>query len=214
MKKIFLITLTLIISFTCLKAQEVDNKSKIILDDLAAKVKSYNTLKIDFSYSMKNKQEKIDETIKGTLYLKKEKYRLELPEQIIICDGKSVWTIMKDVSEIHISAVEESDDVITPQNIFTMYEKGHRSKHIREGEEKGKKVHVIELVPTESKEYHKVRLNIEKETNMLVSAVIFDRNGTTFTYDLVKTQPNITIADDKFTFNAAAYSKFEIIDLR
>jgi len=214
MKKILFIIPAFFIALSCLIAQETDKKSKTILDDLAAKFKSYNTLKVDFSYTMKNKQENIDETIKGILYIKKEKYRLELPEQIIICDGKSVWTILKEVNEIHISTVEESEDVITPQNIYSIYEKGHRSKHIREGEEKGKKVHVIELVPNESKEYHKVRLNIEKETNMLVSAVIFDRNGTTFTYDLVKTQPNVTIADDKFAFNASTYSKFEIIDLR
>ena len=115
---------------------------------------------------------------------------------------------------MQINNVAASEDEITPQNIFTLYEKGHRSKHIREGQENGKKVHVVELVPKESKQYYKVRLNIDKTTNLLVSAVVFDRNNTTFTYSISKTQPNLTVADDKFTFNAASYPKVEIIDLR
>jgi len=213
MKKISLLTLIFAFIISSLAAQETD-KAKTILNDLSAKIKAYNSLKIDFVYKMQNKQEKIDQTINGTLYLKKEKYRLEFSEQIVICDGKTTWTYLKDANEVQINTVEESDDAITPQNIFSLSEKGHRSKLIREGEEKGKKVNVIELIPTEQKQYYKVRLNIDKTTNELVSAVVFDRNGTTFTYELTKMQPNITIAEDKFTFNAAKYPKVEINDLR
>jgi outer membrane lipoprotein-sorting protein len=163
---------------------------------------------------MQNKKEKIDETINGTLYLKKEKYKLEFSDQIIICDGKTTWTYLKDVNEVQINSVVETEEEITPQNIFNLYEKGHRNKYIREGEEKGKKVHVIELVPIEQKQYFKVRLNIDKTTNQLISAVVFDRNSTTFTYELTKTTPDITLTDDKFTFKASSYPKVEIIDLR
>lgn len=214
MKKHFLILLCTFFLAASICAQDADNKSKEILSNLANKIKSYNTLRVDFTYKMENKQEKINESINGILYLKKEKYRLELDQQIVICDGKTVWTYLKDANEVQINNVTESEDEITPQNIFTIYEKGHRSKHIREGQENGKKVHVVELVPKETKQYYKVRLNIEKTTNMLVSAVVFDRNNTTFTYTISKNQPNISIADEKFTFNAASYPKVEIIDLR
>ena len=214
MKKYFLLTLIISLFVSTLTAQEKDDKSKTILNDVSAKVKSYNSLKIDFTYKMENKKEKVNENINGTLYLKKEKYRLEFSGQTIICDGKTTWTYSKESNEVQINNLEESDDAITPNNIFTLYEKGHRSKFIRDGEEKGKKVAVIELVPTAQKSYFKVRLNIEKTTNQLVSAVVFDRNGGTFTYELTKLQPNVTIGDDKFTFNAASYPKVEIIDLR
>jgi len=214
MKKLFFILLCTLFSAASISAQDADNKSKKILSNLANKIKSYNTLRVDFTYKMENKQEKINESINGILYLKKEKYRLELDQQIVICDGKTVWTYLKDANEVQINNVTESEDEITPQNIFTIYEKGHRSKHIREGQENGKKVNVVELVPKETKQYYKVRLNIEKTTNMLVSAVVFDRNNTTFTYTISKNQPNISIADEKFTFNAASYPKVEIIDLR
>lgn len=214
MKKLFFILLCTLFSAASISAQDADNKSKEILSNLANKIKSYNTLRVDFTYKMENKQEKINESINGILYLKKEKYRLELDQQIVICDGKTVWTYLKDANEVQINNVTESEDEITPQNIFTIYEKGHRSKHIREGQENGKKVNVVELVPKETKQYYKVRLNIEKTTNMLVSAVVFDRNNTTFTYTISKNQPNISIADEKFTFNAASYPKVEIIDLR
>ena len=214
MKKYFLLALIITLFIGNLTAQEKDEKSKAILDDLSAKVKSYNSLKIDFTYKMENKKQKVNENIVGTLFLKKEKYRLEFSGQTIMCDGKTTWTYSKESNEVQINNVEEADDAITPKNIFTLYEKGHRNKFIRDGEEKGKKVAVVELVPTTQKTYFKVRLNIEKTTNQLVSAVVFDRSGSTFTYEITKIQPNVTIADDKFTFNAANYPKVEIIDLR
>jgi len=214
MKKITSI-LCLLLFTTSIFTQDIDNKSKAILDNLSAKTKAYNTLYIEFQYKMENKTEGINETIDGVLRMKKDKYTLSFGEQIIVCDGETVWTYLKDLNEVHIGTNEEDiEGAISPQNIFSLYESGHRSKYMREGTIEGKKVHVIELVPIEPQSYHKVRLNIDKETNMLVSAIVFDRNQNTFAYEIKKHTPNTPMADDIFKFNTSKYQGIEIIDLR
>ncbi|MDD3876122.1 MAG: outer membrane lipoprotein carrier protein LolA [Bacteroidales bacterium] len=216
MKKFSLIISLVVIAASVTLAQEIDRKSKAILDDLSSKIKAYNTYSIEFSYKMENKVDNIEETYTGTILMKKEKYRIEFAEQIIICDGETVWTYLSDANEVQISNAEATGEglSVSPHNIFSLYEEGHRSKYIREGTFNNTTVHVIELIPLESQVYHKVRLNIEKETNKLLSVVVFDREQTTFTYELIRQQPNLVIPDNKFNFRTENYPGIEIIDLR
>lgn len=214
MKKLIPIIIILLVFSVCASAQNHDDKSKKILSDLSSKIKGYESLKMEFTYKMENKKDNIDESLKGTVIIKKDKYSIDFSEQLILCDGHTVWTYLKDANEVQISLYEESDETITPQNVFTIYEKGHRSKYIREGTENGKRMHVIELVPIESKQYYKVRININIATGMLYSSVVFDRSGSTFTYTLDKISTNIPIDEDYFSFNKSNYPKVEVIDLR
>lgn len=195
--------------------QGSDRRSAYILDRVSSQTKAYETLKIDFVYSMENRIDNISETINGTIYMKGDKYALMFGEQKIICDGETVWTYLKSVNEVQIGNFEKEDEEsLTISNIFNLYETGHRSKYIRVGRYNNTDVHVIELVPTEQRGYHKVRLNINVENKALVSAVVFDRNQNTFTYEIVNQTGNISLPEDKFTFNTAKYPDIEIIDLR
>jgi len=216
MKKLSILTALLVISLYTIMAQNIDRKSKAILDDLSAKTKAYNTLSIEFTYRMENKADGIDETVRGTILMKRDKYRIEFGEQTIICNGTTIWTYLSEANEVHISSAEEEGEglSVSPHNIFTLYEEGHHSKYIRESTLNNTRIHVIELIPEEQQFYHKVRLNIEKETNKLLSVVIYDREQTTFTYELTRQQPNLTIPDNRFSFRPENFQGIEIIDLR
>ncbi len=210
-----LIAVLLVYCSKPITAQESDRRSRVILDELSERAKSYETLKIDFVYIMENRIENIKETINGTIYMKGDKYALQFGEQLIVCDGITVWTYLESVNEVQIGTFEkDSDESITINNIFTLYKTGHRSRYIRVGQYNGKDVHVIELVPTDQRGYHKVRLNIDLVSNDLVSAVVFDRNQNTFTYEIKSFSPNISIPPERFTFNVSDYPGIEIIDLR
>lgn len=216
MKKLSILSALLIICMGCTIAQNIDRKSKAILDDLSAKTKAYNTLSIEFTYRMENKTENVDETINGNILMKRDKYRIEFGGQIIICNGSTIWTYLSDANEVHISNAAEEDDAfsISPHNIFSLYEEGHHCKYIRESALNNTRAHIIELIPVESQFYHKVRLTIEKETNKLLSVVIFDREQTTFTYELTRQQPNLIIPDNRFSFRPESFPNIEVIDLR
>lgn len=53
--------------------------------------------------------------------------------QEIYCDGKTMWTYLKDANEVQISNYNPKSSDINPSEIFTVYEKGFLSKFIGEG---------------------------------------------------------------------------------
>lgn len=206
----------LILAATETKAQ--DAKAKAILDELSAKTKAYSSIKATFSYTLENKDQKIKETQEGTITIKGNKYKLEIAKQEVICDGKAVYTIIKEAKEVQINNMPDPNatDNINPANIFTMYEKGFKHKFDGEKTEGGKTFQIISLFPTEpkGKQYHTVKLYIDKAAKQVSKIIVFSKDGNNYTYQVKTFTPNAPVDDKIFNYNSAQYPKFEVIDLR
>jgi outer membrane lipoprotein-sorting protein len=195
--------------------QGSDKQSQEILKGVSHKYKTYNTIKTTFSFVVENPRTKTVEKQTGTLYLKGDKYRLEIAGQEIVSDNKTVWTYLKESNEVQINDPNANKDAIAPNNIFTMYEKGFHSKFVEETKENGKVEQIIELTPIDkSKHYFKIRLAIDKNEKLISSSKIFDKNGNKSTYTIEKFQPNPPLPEEMFTFNKAKYPGVEVLDLR
>src|SRR5687767_5801119 len=96
--KHFLLALgaALFISSTVSQAQ--DAKAKSILESATKKMSSLKTLKANFSLKLLGPGGKVRDTRKALLLLKGQKYRITLSGQEIICDGKTIWTYIKDAN--------------------------------------------------------------------------------------------------------------------
>ena len=103
-----------------------DAKAKAILDDLSKNTKTYKSISASFSFVSEDKNKKVGEKQDGSIIVKGTKYKVEIAGQTIICDGKTIWTYLKESNEVQINNFDpnESEDKITPTNIFTIYEKG------------------------------------------------------------------------------------------
>lgn len=188
-----------------------DKKASVVLDEVSAKTKSYKTIKIDFTYAMDNVKEKIHDKFKGTLISKGDKYKLTAAGQDVISDGKTVWTFLKDANEVQINNIGADDDSFTPTKLLSGYNKDYKSKFI---EEKGND-QVIELFPLKKgKSFTKVRLTIDKAKKQINRFVIYDRNGSTFSYIVDKFVADQPIGDAVFTFNKAEHPGVEVNDMR
>lgn len=209
MKKILMIA-TLVI-FTITSFAQIDKKATAILDEVSAKTKLYKTIKIEFTYAMDNAKEKIHDKFKGSLLSKGDKYKLTAAGQDVISDGKTMWTYLKDANEVQINTAGEDDDSFTPTKLLSGYGKDYKSKFI---EEKGND-QIIELYPLKKgKTFTKVQLTIDKNKKQISKFVIYDRNGSTFSYIVDKFIADQAIADNVFTFNKAEHPGVEINDMR
>ena len=140
----------------------MDPKAKAILDEVSKKNKAYTTMSVDFSYSYYNKKNKSTDNQSGKIIIKGQKYRLEIAKQTVFCDGKTVWTYLKDSKEVQINNMSTDDDAINPQNILSIWEKGYKCKYIKDETVGGAAVQAIDLTPLKGKKFYKVRLNIDK----------------------------------------------------
>ena len=192
-------------------AQSAERKAKSILDAVTAKMKAYKTMKLDFTYSMVNKGQKINESFKGVLLSKGDKYRLNISEQQIFCDGKTAWTYQKDANEVQVNDVNSDEESFTPTKFITSYANNYKSKLLSE---KGNQV-IIEMSPVKGrKKFSKVNLTLDKESKQIKSMQVYDKNGGVFTYNIERFITNQSIPDTEFVFKASNYPKVEVVDMR
>ena len=207
MKNLFLTT---IIAFMAIAATAQTDKARTILDDVSARTKTYKTIKIDFTYSMENKGQKINESFTGTLFSKGDSYKLLFSGQEVISDGKNVWTYLKDAGEVQVNEATKDEDSFTPTNLLSSYTSNFKAKLLSEDA----KQYVIELTPIKKKNFDKVKVVVEKSKKVLNSLTIFDKNGSTYTYTVNKFDTNIPLSESMFTFKAADHPGVEVIDMR
>lgn len=214
MKKIVALFLV-VTSFASVSFGQKDEKSEQILKSVTEKYKSYKSLFASFKIVMENLKDKTTQNQKGNILLKGEKYKLEIPGQVIYCDGKTSWSYLKESNEVQINSIEVKPDAITPANIFTLYENGFESKYIGEQHQKGKTLQQIELIPKDKKKaFYKVQVWINKAEKYVASAKIFNNNGTRLNYSIEKFTPNAPVNDVAFVFDQKKYPGVEIVDLR
>lgn len=208
MKKLILTIWVLMLTLS-LVAQS-DKKAQSILDEVSAKTKAYKSIRIEFTYKMENTAQKINDSYKGVLISKAEKYKLTVSGQDVISDGKTVWTYLKDANEVQVNTVGENEESITPTNILSNYNKNFKAKLIKETPQQ----QIVELTPIQKKNFNKVRVTIDRAKKMVDTLAIYDKNGSVYSYIVNKMDVNQNFYDSMFAFKAAEHPGVEVIDMR
>lgn len=215
MKRASILLITTITAASATLSAQVDKKAKDLLDKVSAKTKSYTAYKVNFSFNLSNPDQKINETSQGVLSVKGDKYHLKMSDQEIFCDGKKVYTYQKETNEALVQNMSDMDDEsITPQSIFMMYEKGFKLRYVKDINEGGKKIAVIDLYPLDpkKKDYTMITLYVDDAQLAITKAEIKTRNGSRYTYSVNKIDSNVTIPDQTFVFDKTKYPGVKIIN--
>jgi outer membrane lipoprotein carrier protein len=191
-----------------------DQKAIALLDQVSAKTKASGSLKAEFSYTMENKQAKINEVKTGSLLVQGDKYRLTIAGQVVICDGKTIWTYIKESNEVQVNNVNDKDESLTPSKLLTSYNENYKPKIVKDKNQTDANIETVELTPKASKTFTKAILTIDKAKLQVRSFMLFDKNGNIFTYKVTKFLTNIPITATDFSFNPKQYPGVEVIDMR
>lgn len=216
MKKIFSI---LFASFALIAtAQDQDPKAKAILDDLSKTTKAYKTITADYNFTIFNKDKKQIEKQSGKVLIKGTKFKLEIPGNTIVCDGKTLWNYNKDAKEVTIKNFDaNNDDQLNPSKIFTMYETGYKYKYDKEEKVGAINCHVIDLFPNikpEKKKFHTIKLYIDKAKKQVVQLKMMMKDGGQQLYEVKGLKPNAEMADTMFIFDTKGLKADQINDER
>ena len=216
MKRTLLISSLLLLTGLSVIAQ--DPKAKEILDKLSQTNKSYKTIQIDFSFTLKNQKTNQTETNEGWVALKGKSYRLHMPAlgMDVYSDGAATWSHMIESNEVNIAENEpDNDSALNPANLFTIYEKGFKYTYIGEENIAGKAAYVIDLIPeNQTKEYTKVSLYVDKIKYQILKAITHNKDGNIYTLALKTIKTDQNLADDFFKFIPAKFPKVQVNDMR
>ena len=208
-KKFLLIASLLLFSFSI---QAQDKKAKDLLDQVTAKVKSYNNIAIDFKYSLNNSKENINQDSKGNVTMKGNQYVLNFMGVTKIFDGKKTYTIVPEDEEITISTVNEKDDnAITPSKMLTFFNTGYKYNMDILQNVKGRKIQYIKLVPLNSRDQRKeVLLGIDVQTKHIYNLIEVGKKGTKTTLTVNSFKTNQPLSKNQFTFAGSKYPNYYI----
>ncbi len=191
-----------------------DPKAQKILDRLSAELKKYKTVTVDFKTTIWG--DNINETQIGKAFIKGKKYLYETDEQSRHCDGKTVWTFLKSDGEVYIDNVEDIEEGISPSEIFSIWEKGFKSKYDKTVTENDKQLDIIRLYPMNpgDRQYHTVIMRVDSKKNRINKITVKGKSGINVTLDMLDLAINETISDSKFAFDPAAHTGVEVVDNR
>src|SRR6476620_1901179 len=75
-----------------------DKAADKLLSTVSSRYKKFKSIKADFTYAIENKIDKAQEKQKGVIFVKGNKFKLDIAGQIITCDNATVWTYSKEVN--------------------------------------------------------------------------------------------------------------------
>lgn len=208
MNRFFQIAMLLFIGFS---SHAQDKKAKDLLDQVTAKVRSYENIVIDFKYSLNNAKENINQESKGNVTMKGNMYVLNLMGVTKMFDGKKIYTINPEDEEITISKFNEKDDKdISPSKLLTFFNTGYKFYWDITQNVKGRKIQYIKLVPTGKDQRKEILLGIDSQTKNIYNLIEVGKNGTRTTLTVNSFKTNQPLSKNQFTFAESKYPNYII----
>lgn len=215
MKRIVSYLFILFLTSQTVFAQTSDPAAVKLLKNVSQKYDAYKTMQMDLSLTVENLDTKSKETKTGKVMSKGNMFNAELGNQKLICDGKTLWTYLKDVNEVQINNFEKGQGIMTPNDIFKIADKDYLAYMGDKVTEGGKSLQIIELTPkNKSLSFSKIKMYINSADNSVTKGVVFDKNAIHYTYAISNFKSNVEMTNSNFTFDKSKYPGVEVIDLR
>ena len=129
-----------------------------------------------------------------------EKYRFESEDQVIVTDGKSIWTYNSMSKQLLIDEVRENSGALIPRDLLFKYPQKYFATLLSESEEDNKKLYLIRLDPKdEVYGYVKsIKIWVEDDEWIIHKIESTDINGNKSIYEITNQDTKSKIDPDMF----------------
>ncbi|MFV0566978.1 MAG: LolA family protein [Flavobacteriaceae bacterium] len=191
------------------------SQAKSLLNEVSAKVKTYNSISISFKYVLENTAENIKQETKGDVVLQGEKYKLNILGVTRLFDGKTLYNISPEDEEVTVSNENTNeDDTITPSKMLTFYQDGYTYKMDIEQNINGRKIQYVKLTPIDThSEIDYILLGIDKQTKHIYNLIQVGENKTKTILTVTELKTNEPLPKSFFSFDTNKYKDYYINNL-
>jgi outer membrane lipoprotein-sorting protein len=195
-----------------------DPMAEQILNAVSKKHKKLKGFKAVYEHRLQENTGQEKNTQKATITVRNTQYHLVLNggQQQVFCDGKTVWSYLKKENEVTISEYLPDADEISPDKVYTFYQKGYKYVMIGEVKDGGEILQTIDLEPEDlNKEIAKIRMFIRKSDQTIKKWIIFERGtNNRQVFEVKSFEPNPPLDDALFVFDKSKYPGVKVVDLR
>jgi outer membrane lipoprotein carrier protein len=184
-----------------------------ILDKFSANALKAPSISMIFNLVTTDQMENTNDTITGSIILSKDKYKLDLTDNITWFNGETTWSYLPVEKEVTITRADKKDNSFQnrPSAIFSMYKNGYKCRLIEDRSDS----YIIDLYPVDIKsDLLRVRLSIGKSMMDLRSLEYKKRDGIVITLIVNEYSLKIKPEPDAFIFQPAKFKGVDVIDMR
>ena len=191
------------------QAVTAQNNAEALIRVLVNQVKSHQNMEMKFSYQISPDEKTLIDAQKGKAWLQGEAYKIELPEQQTISDGKTIWSYLVDDEEVLVSNATEGTDN-TPLKLLTSLDKNYAAT-LTNIDAQGNAV--IELANPKG-QYKRITLKINAKKTELKNVDIYMEDGSKVMITIEEMKFDQQLDDKFFTFDAKKRPNVDVIDMR
>ena len=208
-KKIIFLFIAIISCNNVAISQEADEAEKL-LNKVSENIKSYDNIYINYTYTLSNLEEDINQTNKGSFVTENDNWKFVMLGVTRIFDGDKLYTISPDDEEVTISTQNPDDETtITPNKMLYFYEEGYNFEMDIVQYIGRKKIQYVKLVPMDSDaEIKYILLGIDVEFNQIYKVIETGINDTQTTIAIVDFEVNLPLEESLFVFEKEKYKDY------
>ena len=171
-----------------------DSEAELLLNKVSENIKNYDNIYINYAYTLKNIEEDINQTNKGSFVTEDEKWRFEMLGVTRIFDGNKLYSI-------------------SPNKMLYFYEEGYyfemdETRFVGDSQFR-KKIQYVKLIPQDSEaEIKYILLGIDTEFNQIYEVIETGKNETVTTISIVDFEFNLPLDSKLFVFDKEKYQEF------
>ena len=190
------------------QAVTAQNNAEALVRLMIDQMKSHKNVEMDYKYQI-NSDGQTTEAQQGKAWLQGEAYKVEMVEQQLISDGKTIWTYLIDDEEVMVSNATEGEDN-TPLKLLTSLDENYVAT-LSGMDAKGNAT--IELANPKG-QYRRVTLRANTNKMEINSMDIYLEDGTKLIVTIDEMKFDQELDEKFFTFDTKKYPKVDVIDMR
>ncbi|MBT3559983.1 MAG: outer membrane lipoprotein carrier protein LolA [Flavobacteriaceae bacterium] len=209
MKKITLLFIIIILSNNIIISQNSEEAVKL-LNKVSENIKSYDNIYINYTYTLFNLEEDINQINKGSFVTEDDKWKFVMLDVTRIFDGDKLYTIIPDDEEVTISTQNPDDEsTITPNKMLYFYEEGYNFEMDIVQYVGRKKIQYVKLIPMDSDaEIKYILMGIDVEFNQIYKVIETGINDTQTTIAIIDFEVNLPLEESLFVFDKEKYNDY------
>lgn len=184
------------------------NEAKLLLDEVASKVESYQNITIEFNHKFDNTDADVHQETRGNATLQGDLYHLNYMGTEQLFDGQKTYLIIHEDEEVIIqnSSNDEEEETLTPSKMFSFYKNGFTYEMDELKTIKGIKIQYVKLIPIDSNtEITHILVGVDVKTKHIYNIIETGENSSVTTLEVSSFKTNQPISEKLFIFDLIKY---------
>ena len=151
--------------------------------------------------------------LQGTISVRGDAFRLDLGSQVLVTDGRTLWSYSKDDEQVVVQDYDPARVGFSVGQLFTDYLDVFRVTGATRATVGGERHHVLTLRPREAGQSVRDATVYVRASDAVPTRIrVHDASGGTLAFDLQDVRRNVRLPGSTFRFQAPAGT--EVVDLR